>query len=1026
MSFSLSARRPANAPRTMISRTTRLARTLGTCMSVALLAPGVAAGDLVVENQAIRVVISDQTGAVRKVVNKLTGQDLLARPSLLPFRYARVAAADYDNQQHRLPEQQLASAWQSFSYQRLANGVILTWDLDGRFVLESTVEARPGAREATFTPRLLDRGGANDPQDRINLLLYPMLDQVGRFHGGATDCLLAGNYLWREPTVSVERLVLAWFEQDTGGFYLGMHDPLKRKYDPGFLAFHHEPASNTFRFRGVHRNTTADQSVELGYPVVISALSEGNWYEAAETYRRWVTTGPWCAKGRLYDRVHAPVPTASRWLAEEVGFCSFGLASDAAYSQRAFEGMAAVADIPVFHVLGYDWANSVAGMPYDYFGGMDTYSPPSFYQQTIQRLQAQGDHFAPFVFDFFFHIQDRLGPAMSQSAVLSWFGQRLRVYTWWLMCSQTAAWEHFHADRDRRHVSWGADASYYDISETFECWDPTHGHPLGTIDRGRIYAASRTEASRARGSYFPIGKEYFGTTELPSHHRWADEIDYFQSREGAGPAGGWEAQHTRAALLQGRVVRVPFVDFALHEYGPVRMDGWANLSAEWGNIFWWVAAGNFLDGALFQLNYEFAASDLYPGMTAADAWVLRYPDGVYVNDAVHAHQVDPARAAFVKEGARARTEFARPYLAYGSMTRPARHDSTIRRVPFDFWFFNLPDVDPDDEMRGTFDAEEIIERGWIATGAQGQDRRLAYLWANLGTTSRPLVNVVLDPLREGFLPGRFVAFLVSSDGCVELARFTDSITLPRVDLRPRRIEMIEIVPEAKAPPAAVTGMRATGFNDAVLLSWTTPPGATGVRVVRKEGRFFPRGPEDGAVVFQGLADRWADTGVAPGRSYRYAAFAYDASGHCAHGDVDSARATGAPVPPSGIRLALAQPDPRVDVSFDLTLDAPADAGRFYLVPAAWGASPGTFLSGSRWIGLNFDPLFIYSLDSTNPTFVNSVGMLDPQGRGKVTVTIPGHVGLPSYTFYFAGLTVDLSAPDGIGRISPTLRVDVAH
>src|SRR5204863_5049886 len=112
--------------------------------------------------------------------------------------------------------------------------------------------------------------------------------------------------------------------------------------------------------------------------------------------------------------------------------------------------------------------------------------------------------------------------------------------------------------------------------------------------------------------------------------------------------------------------------------------------------------------------------------------------------------------------------------------------------------------------------------------------------------------------------------------------------------------------------------------------------------------------------------------------------------------------------------------------FDLLVEAPADAGRLYLAPASWGSSPGIFLSPTRWLGLQYDSLFVYSLASSNPHFANTVGTLDAQGRAHVTITIPADVALPAYTFYFAAMTVDLASPDGLGKISTTLQVDVAH
>ena len=88
------------------------------------------------------------------------------------------------------------------------------------------------------------------------------------------------------------------------------------------------------------------------------------------------------------------------------------------------------------------------------------------------------------------------------------------------------------------------------------------------------------------------------------------QVDFFQARAEASPSSGFEADFWRAWVVEGTVEKIPLFAYVYHEYGPVRMDGWAKLAAEAGDIFYWVASRVALWGGLFELNYEFSGLEM--------------------------------------------------------------------------------------------------------------------------------------------------------------------------------------------------------------------------------------------------------------------------------------------------------------------------------------------------------------------------------------------------------------------------------
>ncbi len=83
-------------------------------------------------------------------------------------------------------------------------------------------------------------------------------------------------------------------------------------------------------------------------------------------------------------------------------------------------------------------------------------------------------------------------------------------------------------------------------------------------------------------------------------------------------------------------------------------------------------------------------------------------------------------------------------------------------------------------------------------------------------------------------------------------------------------------PPDLVPPANVSNFEADPRDKKIILSWQNPPDSDfeGVRIMRGE-HFFPSGPLDGDLAYEGDGVYFIDSGLENGTRYYYTAFAFD-------------------------------------------------------------------------------------------------------------------------------------------------------
>jgi hypothetical protein len=356
-----------------------------------------------------------------------------------------------------------------------------------------------------------------------------------------------------------------------------------------------------------------------------------------------------------------------------------------------------------------------------------------------------------------------------------------------IVCPATPAQSELHAWRDTELVrAYGLDGVFYDISSAnpyrcARCLRAEHGHPPGrgrTIVEAydRVNRASKEAVAESTGRYLVQGVETI-------IENVGGSIDFYVSRACAGPLGTLEAWTLGPELPpgEGREL-IPLYQAVYHDVGPVHEDGWLTLAADAGDLFFWVAARIYLQwGGLLSLYFATGPPERPPGFDGAaevNSW-----DGARVRfDELPS--ADPEKVAFVRELARARTTFGRPFLAYGRLLRPLplRVGTVELSYRRDVQGFNT-------YAEGVWPAPEVVHAAW-----QDVDGNLGLVFANLRESGGVTIHLSGD---AGALWGmdlrRADATAVTSAGTTGLGRVPeDNVLAFSVALAPRRVTLVRV------------------------------------------------------------------------------------------------------------------------------------------------------------------------------------------------------------------------------------------
>lgn len=720
------------------------------------------AADIVLSNPRIEIRIDGTSGSIRQARNVVLGLDLVTHPEDAPAFVLTTSGGSL--------------APDTFTATRVTGEPGDVWDLAWSTSRPGvTVEARvalpPDADDARFTFRVVN----DDPALGIESLEYPVIAGVETLLPAAgTDVALqpaAQGYLFRSPATNLPAQVVtrlypdgyagaslqtsAYYREGQGGFALEARDAsatAKR------FAFYREPATGRIRWsiRTLAWDRSAGTGPDPGYEVRLAALVRGDWEEAAERYRAWALTQWWAARGRVETRPDAVVP---RWLYTTAQAATFGVSINLDQS-RWFRALHDWVGGPLLHVSGFWWPGGTTAS--EWYGGYNDWSDGRVNPANLAAIRERGDLFAPFLFDLHFSRDatewDAPAPDPATDAVAPWQPYEMipdpESAPWAYMCPATEAWQAFHGWRDLAlYGLYGYDATYYDIGAGLgrvRCDVAAHGHPPGS---GRaIVDGYRAMLARRRGELdAAAGRKVAAGTELISE-LYLDRFDFYQARAEASVMSMLEGDEFRSGEKAGWAEKVPLFAYVYHDVGPVRLDGNLKAASQFGAIYYWIAARVVAWGGLPELNYELSALEKFPGMNDTFTWYETYKDTFHVVDtSPYASAAD--RGAYLGRLGRARTGFARPWLAYGRMARRARITSEPAAGALDWHLYNTFNRATDTSTgiekgaeyyeQGTLSLKPVVHQAWI----DGLNA-LGLFFIDTAASSAN-VTVEVDPQRHG-------------------------------------------------------------------------------------------------------------------------------------------------------------------------------------------------------------------------------------------------------------------------------------
>jgi len=772
---------------------------------------------LVARNDRLEVIFDGTSGGIRAMRNRATGQELLQTPASAPAPWKMTA------QQPPPGEQQQTFSPQRFTYAIARDGhsADLRWET-GQDGLTVRVRALLGDHgDLELWPKLVNERVALPPQ----VFTYPLLENSRTFSGnGASDyCIYpqcSTGFLYRAPfgqTIpsidgnypdgysGVAMQVMGYYREGVGGFSFATHDPHSTRKVLNF-------SQDEISFGHATWDLRRGADLDYRYPVVVAPMTRGDWYEVAEHYRRWAITQPWCAKGPKWQRADDEY---CRWVHEEVGLVVWQVPSNADWSPwlRWFREATGT---PVQIVHAYDWSATRGWQM-----GFEGYFPPQFHPNNV--AEWKHNRVTAYVNDLFISYEaqdfetkwrpatmtlnfpfdpfpaDEVFAASGPTPGTSKGGApdpRVTGDAFYFLCPVTEVQRSLHVWRDSTLVQLThIDGVQYDISfgnpeNWMTCTDSSHGHPPGAgrwVVQAFIENARRSKAAMAKalGRYPYQGTETVIETAL-------DVVDGFYSRILAGPHTLAEGRPLQggdpyeAPPGQGREC-VPFFEAVYHDYGPVRHDGFAQLNPGYGDIFYWTAAKIVCRwGGLLELDYNIGWPEAIPGWNGTPPATYTPYDGAYY-EAIDAPALDPAKAAFLREIATARTGYGNPWLGYGRLARPTGTPS--KSIPLDYG--NHEDINPVTRYtaQGTWDVPQLLEGAWLDS-----DDRLGLFFCNLAKDEDFALHVDVDAAERWGQDYRGRALTMStSDGTKTIGavgrdnRVRFALTLP-----PRRITLVSV------------------------------------------------------------------------------------------------------------------------------------------------------------------------------------------------------------------------------------------
>ena len=580
---------------------------------------------IVLENGKIRLVLNAASGSIRELANKETGLYLTKdAEDSLPVRIATATNT--------------ISKYDSFSFAVESDtaevkAIRLEWKF-GEQVVQSVVSLGENDGQVAFRVGL-----QNNRQDATVVSVeYPILENIGSLYEPQTDYFLSPfvtGYLFRNPVENfnsdfygITRQMgeypsgwgypmqfSAYYSQNLGGFYWQTTDG-----GDTVKSFTFTGDNGGLRLSVYHYlDDISDGDKSFDYQVLFANMTEGTWYEAANTYRDWAQQQSWAVQtGKLSQRTDV-----DKALYEDTTLTIFGY--------RVTDPWKDYADI--YDVL----KSTVEGK----FLNIAIYKNNTY----MDRIARYGDLLNIFEFSSLRTIDSAETYCDYYStAMMDANGEKETFTIHYYECAAEESWRSYALSREEGFITnYGVDGFYYDVDIAADhpklCYDISHSHG-SKVNVLSHFVDQIKDARNLSNSGIPytVGTEMITELLLPY-------VNYYQARANGGLLGWMEHDRVRPVIENGSAVQVPLFDYVYHEYGVLRTDGYLTAESDIGDGFYYVAAYTALGGGIPELNYEY------------------YP----ISDLPATESMNMSYLRFLNELGKVRTGYGKDFLVYGRM-----------------------------------------------------------------------------------------------------------------------------------------------------------------------------------------------------------------------------------------------------------------------------------------------------------------------------------------------------------------------
>ena len=628
------------------------------------------AGGLVcLGNPHLELRFSPYHGELVSVIHKKSGLDLKQEKQ---NAYKTVWGMSWLTAAGQHPYTDNARSGQSFKHNatRLQNSMRLdlTWtnlQLDNGQIYPAEVHVAitlPDNSPMSLWRMEIKNGGPH----AVDLVSFPLIAGIKELGSdGADDCLVYPSRegrLYHNPSRNLSNLQsvypssflnmqFAAYYDRAGGFYLACQDDQAMVKE--FNWFRHKPEWACMAIVHHPPETKFGGGFTLSYDVALGVF-DGDWYAAAEIYRKWAA-GQWWAKEKLKER---DIPA---WL-PDTGISSCFVAAARAAWKPQDTSLAEIADFAKSHrnffgspllVELWGWENKGAWSWGDYFPPLEGWSK---FNAMVSDLHANGSRLKTFIGTTSVRMNTDLWTSQEPLpyAVLDGSGKPRHYGQEVAMCIGTPYWQNKLRETTLTLIEHGVDMvqmdSFAPVPTQQSCFDKAHRHPsacgswmtrawLQTLAdiRGKGRRMNPGVAFTSEG----IAEVYLPHLDLAKHWR-----DVFAEVE---------ASIREKDLWNGTSEIIPAFNYVYHDNILVMGEYLLGLAPGRHSEYNWLCLGRMLVWGEIPLNNN---------------WMP-----------VESPAFDKQAAKLLKEISQARTTYAKDFLVYGRMQPPPRISSPVTAVP---------------------------------------------------------------------------------------------------------------------------------------------------------------------------------------------------------------------------------------------------------------------------------------------------------------------------------------------------------